>query len=147
MFCAIVRKLAQGDVKQRACVYYKRHTLVYENTDRFKRIIVDNAREHDERKKLKRQMKGVCEFLKYSYITHLDETSADPYHDIKFSLKHGSFPTATRVSTCTDCNTPFKFLNDVRTAIVDVTDQIEKILKDSATKYELFMGHIVRKKG
>lgn len=146
VFCGIVSKLTRGDVKQRACVDYKLHALVYENTERLKRIIDDNVREYDERKKLKRQMKGVCEYLKYSYITHIGETSNDPYHDVKFGLKHGKLPSTTRVSTCIDCLTPFKFLKEVRTAIVDVTPQIDKILTDSSKKYELFMGHIVRKK-
>lgn len=29
------------------------------------------------------------EFLNYSYGTHLDETSDDPYHNVKFGMNHG----------------------------------------------------------
>lgn len=34
----------------------------------------------------------------------------------------------------------------MKTAIFDCTPQIEKILTESATKYELFMGHVVTNK-
>lgn len=70
-------------------------------------------------------MKGVFDFLKYRYITHLSEMSTDPHHDVKFVFKHGRFPTRTIVSTYIDCNTPFKFLKEVRRAMVECTEQIE----------------------
>lgn len=76
LFCEIVSELTKGDVKQRACVDCKLHNLVYENSDIIKRIIDNNVRDIKKRKQLRKKLKGVCEFLKYSYITHFNEDSS-----------------------------------------------------------------------
>lgn len=146
LFCDIVYKLTKGDVKQRDFVDYKLHGLVYENTDIIKRIIDDHVRDVEKRKQLKKQLKGVCEFLKYSYITHLNEASNDPMHNIKFALDHSTLEKNTMVSVCDECNAVFKYLKDVKKSIIDLSVNIQKIWDESATKFQLFMWHIVSKK-
>lgn len=56
-----------------------------------RRIIEEKVGRTDIRKELKKNLEGVTEYLKYSYVTHLREGEMDPYHDIKFGLKHGFF--------------------------------------------------------
>lgn len=74
LFCAIVGKPLSGDVKQRACVDYKLHALVYENNERLRRIIDNHVNDRNRRTELKTQLEGVREYLKYRYITHLINT-------------------------------------------------------------------------
>lgn len=62
---------------------------MYENVNTLKRIIEEQVGRAYLRKALKKRLEGVTEFLKYSYITHLSELDEDPYHDIKFGIKHG----------------------------------------------------------
>lgn len=146
LFCELDSKLTKGDVEQRACVDYKLHGLVYENSNIIRRIIDDHARDVSKRKQLKRKLKGVGEFLKYSFIKHLSVTSADPMHKIKYALDHGSFDSDCINASCEECNAVFNFLEEVKESIIDMTVNIGKMLTDGATKFQLFMGHIVRKK-
>lgn len=95
-FTSILSKITTADTKQRACVDYKLHALVYENASTLKRIIEDNVEVQTIRKELVKKLEAGIDFLKYSYITHLEQCSTDPYHDVKFALNHGSFPTKYR---------------------------------------------------
>lgn len=113
-FTSIMSVLTTGDVKQRACVDYKLHALVYENASVLRRVIEDHISVIETRKKLKKKLEAVMEFLKYSYITHLDDSSDDPLHSMKFALNHGKFAMKTLKSTCRECNSAFKFLTEVR---------------------------------
>lgn len=91
-------------MKQRACIDYKLHALVYEKCAILCRIIDDLVVEKETRKELRKKLGGLSEFLKYSYVTHLSDDSADPYHNMKYALKHGKFMEATRKSSCSECN-------------------------------------------
>lgn len=75
---------------------YKLHDLVYENASTLKRNLVDMVDVEKVRNALTKNLEAVIEFLKYSYVTHLDDKSLDQYHDIKFGLNHGNFPTKFR---------------------------------------------------
>lgn len=148
LFYEFVLKLAKGDVKQRAFVDYKLHGLVYDNTDEMKRIIDNHVRDVVKRKELKKKLKSICEFLKYSFIAHLRTSSQDPRHSIKFALGHGSLDESKRMSSCYECNAEFHFFHFVKEfkdAFFGMTLNIEKILKDGSTKSQLFMRHVVRK--
>lgn len=144
-FCLIVKKLTRGDVKQRASIDYKLHGLVYENAATLRRLIDDHARQKEERRELKKKLRAVCEFLKYSYITHLDEASSDPFHNIKYGLGHGTFTDKVQRGECSECNAVFTFLGEVKQAMTGVPAQMNEVLSQAADKFELFMGHIIRK--
>lgn len=145
LLCDIASKITRGETKQRACIDYKLHALFYQNGNLIRRIIDDQVRTTVTRKELKKKLKGVCEFLKYSFITHLSEEGNDPFHNIKYALGHGKFSEDERKGQCTECNAVFKFLKDVRSEIIDSPPGLDKIIKSAGTKFELFMGHIVRK--
>lgn len=145
VFCDIASKLTRGDTKQRACIDYKLHALVYQNINTLGRIIENHVRECDKRKELKTKMKGVSEFLKYSYITHLKEDSNDPFHNMKYALGHGKFNNEVQKGDCRECNAVFKFLRELKGEIIDSSPSLEKILINAAMKFEVFMGHMVRK--
>lgn len=57
-FMEIVSKLTTADVKQRACIDYKLHALVYENCTTLERIVDDKVVEAKVRKELKKSV--VC---------------------------------------------------------------------------------------
>lgn len=145
LFCDIVTKLTRGDVKQRACIDYKLHGLVYENVKMLRRIVDDHVRDCNKRKELKRKMKGVIEFLKYSYITHLDDTSTDPFHNVKFGIGHGKFNAETKKVVCSEFNAVFKMVHELKSEIIDQPPCLNEIIDNSAKKFEVFMGHIVQK--
>lgn len=86
----------------------------------------------------------MLEFLIYSYCTHIDEESDDGFHDPNFALKYGNFESNFRVSKCRECNSIFKFIDEVRKSIFNLTSSIDKILTSSAVKFEKFMGHKIR---
>lgn len=54
LFCDIVSRITKRNIKQRACVDYKLHALVYENTSTLKQIIDDQVRDSEQRKQLKK---------------------------------------------------------------------------------------------
>lgn len=89
-------------------------------------------------------MNAITEYLKYCYVTYIKCDDDDPYHDKKFSLKHGTFDEKERKSYCRDCNIPFKYLTDLESRIIDSSEQVDKILTGAANKFELFMRHKIR---
>lgn len=143
-FISILRKITTADTKQRACVDYKLHALVYENASTLKRIIEDTVPVEKTRKELTKKLEAVIEFLKYSYVTHIDDRSFDPYHNTKFSLNHGNYATKFMKSTCRECNSVFKFIEEVRSNIVSLNNQLDKILTEASIKLEQYMSHKVR---
>lgn len=143
-FVDIVKTLKKGDVQQRACVNYKLHALVYENSSSLKRIIGDRVREKTDREELNTTLTGVIEFMKYTYGTHLKETDDDPYHSMKYSVRHGTYTDTTKLSKCVDSNNVFNFLHEIEDAIVGRSVQVEKIQKSAEMKFEMYMGHKAR---
>lgn len=135
LFCSIVSRLTKGDIKQSACVDYKLHALAYENVSTLRRIIEDQVREPEDRRKFKKLLNAVRECLKYSYFTHIRCNDEDPYHNTKFSLKHGTFDEPMKKSNCRDCNIAFKYLAELRSKIIDRTEQVEKIISGAGTKF------------
>lgn len=152
LFCDIASKLTRGDVKQRDCIEYKLHGLVYENAKLLRRIVDDHVLNSSTRKQLTKKMKGVCEFLKYSYITHLDDSHSDPFYDTKYSLGHGKYNEDKRKGECIECNAVFKFLEelkaeiiDLKAEIIDLSHSLDTIIVNAGKKFGTYMGHIVRK--
>lgn len=143
-FTSIMSRLTTSDMKQRACVDYNLHALVYENGSILKRIIDDNIEVCKLRKELNKKLTAVVENLKYSYVTHLDDSSIDPMQNPSYGLNHGSFPKKFSMSTCCECNSVFKFLEEVRSNIVNKTTQIENILTGSSFKFKQYIAHKVR---
>lgn len=94
---------------------------------------------------MKKMIKGVCEFLKYSFITHLDDDSTDPFHDTKYALGHRDYNEYQRKGECTECNAVFKFLKEVKLEIIDRSETLDRILLNAGKKLETFMGHTVKK--
>lgn len=92
-FTSILSKITTVYSKQRACVDYKLNALVYENASTLKRIIEDSVDIEKMRKELLKKLEADIEYLKYSYVTHIDENSSDPYHSPKFALNHGHWAT------------------------------------------------------
>lgn len=90
-FHQIATALTKDDLKQKACVDYKIHALVYENETILKRIIEDQVRDNEVRKELKYKLSGALEFLKNAYCGHLIEKSKYPYQNISYGLGHGRF--------------------------------------------------------
>lgn len=89
-------------MKQRVCIDYKLHALVYENCTTLCRIIDDLVVEMDRRNDLRKKLEGLLEFLKYIYVTHISDDSPDPLRNKNSALKHGVFKNATRKSTCSE---------------------------------------------
>lgn len=143
-FIQIATALTKDDVKQRACVDYKLHALVYENATTLKRIIEDQVREKDIRKDLKNKLAGLLEFLKNSYASHLDRNSSDPYHNIKFGLGHRTYEEISVTSKCRECNSVFKFVDELGFSLIDRGNHIGKVLEQAKSKFELYMSHKVR---
>lgn len=96
------------------------------------------------RKELMKNLESVIEFLKYSYVTHIDDRSVDPYHNSKFGLNHGKYSTKFMTSTCRECNSVFKFIEEVRSNIVSINGDIDKILTETSIKLQHYMSHKVR---
>lgn len=125
---------------------YKHHTLVYENATVLRRIIADRVMVIEVRKELNKKLEAVMEFLKYSYITHLDDGSGDPLHDTKYALKHGKSTSREMFSKCWENNCVLKFLDEVSDTHGEPSEQLKKILTGSAFKFEQLMEHKVRAK-
>lgn len=119
---------------------------MYENVSTVRRIIEDQVHEIEDIRKLKKQLNAVTEYLKFSYVTHISGSDEVPYHDTKFARKHGTFNEQTRKTRCRDFNIAFKYLNEFRSSIIDLSDQVEKIISAAATKFEMFMGHKIRER-
>lgn len=92
-----------------------------------KRILNNHGRDMERRKDLKKKLKGVSKFLKYSYITHLSESSYDPLHNFKFGLDHETFPDGKFTSTCAESNDVFSFVEKIKEPIIGMITSIKNI--------------------
>lgn len=61
VFIDIVRTLMKANISQLACIDYKLHALVYENSCTLQRIIEEQVRRTEERRILKKKLEGVIE--------------------------------------------------------------------------------------
>lgn len=93
----MVNKLIIGDVRQRVCINYKLHALLYQNFTTLCSIIDGLFVLSDKRKYLRKKLRDISGFLKYTYVSHRTDDSPDPYHGMKYSVKH-TFQRMQRVN-------------------------------------------------
>lgn len=74
----IVRRLKKGDGKHRACIDYKIHALIYENSSNLLKNIEENVVDKEKRTDLKSKLEVLKQFLKYRYEMHIDSDDASP---------------------------------------------------------------------
>lgn len=63
------------------------------------------------KRKYLRQGPGVCEFMKFHYITHLSHISDDPLHEFKFALLDGK--SKRRHGKCKQCQNAYTLIENI----------------------------------
>lgn len=61
-------------------------------------------------------------------------------------MQHGEFESTEWRSNCKECNSVFKFVDELEAAVIGVDDQAGNVLKLAKRKFEMYMGHKVRAK-
>ena len=145
-FLLVAATLTRGQQKRKTAVDYVLGTLVYDNIRCARDLVTGEVDGPDKRAQLLCQLDAVEEFLKFTYLEHIDIDN-DPLHDSTFALETsqslGSTGT-TRTSNCKLCMIPFQVICNIEDSLSDDKQDLHTVLEEVKRKISLYMGHQMR---
>ena len=141
-FIDIAEALTRGQQKRKAAVDYVLGTLVYENVRQAREIVSGEVSCEDESRILLKQLDAVEEFLKFTYLEHID-IDDDVLHSKNFALAEATVFSSNnpRATSCKVCLTPFQILRNIEMNLEEKREDIISALKEISHKTLLYMGH------
>lgn len=128
IFLKLVGMFTRGEQKRRSSVDYMLGALIYDNVDNVTRLVENEVIEDGTKRKLKRQLDAIVEYMKLYYCGHIGMDD-DVCHNMAYSL-HGTKvgDDAITKSTCKSCLVPFQVLTDIADNVTDMTPEMATAL-------------------